>query len=221
MPVLSTTFHWSTRLHLFLYFWIIHITVGERPRASDLIATDPRNEWKASSTSSMLPSSSQFNILKHDLTSWRRRGPWPGLGHVARVRGGVMARVQLREVAAAPLPEKIFGWEVKIFPRQQKYLDLRSYRRRAETAWWGCSRRPPPGRGCTGPGSPSRHTPPAAGFYVSCRRKYLVRKQKYFKVSKNILTYTAREQIVLVPVLARWTVAKARPWVSVSVTWTK
>ena len=169
----------------------------------------------------MFPSSSQFNILKHDLTSWRGRGPWPGLGHVAWVRGGVMARVQLREVAAAPLPQKIFGWEVKIFPRQQKYFDLRSYRRRAGTAWWGCSRRPPPGRGCTSPGSPFRHTPPAAGFYVSCRRKYLVRKQKNFKVSKNILTYTAREQIVLVPVLARWTVAKARPWVSVSVTWTK
>ena len=92
----------------------------ERPRASDLIAIDPRNEWKPSSTSSMLPSSSQFNILKHELTSWRGRGPGPGLGHVARVRGGVMARVQLREVAAAPLAQKILGCEVKIFPMQQK-----------------------------------------------------------------------------------------------------
>ena len=32
-------------------------------------------------------------------------------------------------------------------------------------------------------------------------------------------THTAREQIVLVPVVGRWTVANALPWVSVSVTY--
>ena len=34
-----------------------------------------------------------------------------------------------------------------------------------------------------------------------------------------VKTYTARAQMFLVAVLARWTVANALPWVRVSVTW--